>query len=125
MQSNNIYNNNSENQVTQKRSLEELNMWISHINYISEECDYIVKIASNKLKKKELRDNLLLVIKKKNSLKNAFLEYEKTSENIIECIDLDCDLFYYNEHIKTRGLYKEYVDNYRKLKKEVFLGLLA
>ncbi|MCH3881981.1 MULTISPECIES: hypothetical protein [Tenacibaculum] len=125
MQSNIIYNNDSENQATQKRSLEELNMWISHINYISEECDYIVKIASNKLKKKELRDNLLLVIKKKNSLKNTFLEYKKISENIIECIDLDCDLFYYKEHVKTRDLYKEYVDNYRSLKKEVFLGLLA
>ena len=120
-----INNNDSESLIIQKRSLIELNMWISNLNYISEECDYLVKISSNKLKDRDLRDALLLIIEKKASIQNILLTYRNSADNFNECIDLDCDLFYYNEHERVRNLYTEYINSYRKLKKDVFDGLLV
>lgn len=124
MQPNINYDNDSENQIIQKRSLIELNMWASNLNYISEECDYLVKISSNKLKNKDLKDALLLMIEKNANIQHTLLAYRNSADNFIECIDLDCDLFYYNEHEKVRNLYTEYINSYRKLKKDVFDGLL-
>lgn len=124
MKSNVTYDNDSENEIIQKRSLIELNMWTSNLNYISEECDYLVKISSNKLKDRGLSDALLLMIEKKASVQNILLTYKNSADNFNECIDLDCDLFYYNEHEKVRNLYTEFISSYRKLKKYVFDGLL-
>ncbi|MCI2229652.1 hypothetical protein MC378_10790 [Polaribacter sp. MSW13] len=124
MQSNNIYKNDSENQIIQKRSLEELNMWISQVNYILEESNTLAKIASDKLKNKDLRDQFLMIIEKNAGILSAFLTYKNTTDNFMECIDLDCDLFYYNEHEKIRNLYTEYLNNYRSVKKKFFKSLL-
>lgn len=125
MESKSKYKGHSENQMIQKTSLEELKMCIDHLNFISEECDFLIKIVTHKFKEKDLRDQLLQVHESNVSLLSESIKYRNTAYNFIECIDLDCDLFYHNEQEKIRSLYRNHLKNYRKIKRKVFLGLLV
>lgn len=124
MQANSIYNNDSENQILQKRILEEINMCIEDLNYITEECDYLVEISSNKVNDSDLKDQFLLFVDENINTHNTFLKYRNTVDNLLECIDLDCDLFYHNEHKKNRNLYKNHLNRYREIKRKIFIELL-
>lgn len=124
-QSNGISNNESESQVLQNRSLEEINMWLDHLNYITEECGYLVKILSNRKNGKDLKGQLLLFIETNTNTNNTFLTYKNTVGEFLECIDLDCDLFYHDKHKKNRDLYRNHLKGYREIKRKVFKGILV
>ncbi|AUC84696.1 hypothetical protein CW731_05050 [Polaribacter sp. ALD11] len=125
MQSGNISNNESESQVLQKRSLEEINLCIEHLNFITEECDYLVRISSNNLNDIDLKDRVLLFTDENTNMYTTFLKYRNTVGDFLECIDLDCDLFYHNEHKKNRDLYQNHLENYREIKRKIFRELLV
>ena len=124
MQPNTYADYDSETQIIQSRSFRELDVWISHVNYITDECDRLAKIASNLIKERNLRDDLLLMIDKNTILLGQLYNVRNETEKLNECDDVACDLYYLNEHERTRFLYLKHVKNYRKLKEEVLLKLL-
>ena len=124
MQSNMYYENASEIQIIQSRSFKELDIWISHVNYLTEECDRLAKIAAKLIQKSELGEELLLMIQKSTELLTELHNARNATENLSECDDVACDLFYLNEHESTRELYLKHIESYRKLKEEVLLQLL-
>ncbi|CAM1363044.1 conserved protein of unknown function [Tenacibaculum soleae] len=119
----NIYND-TENKVIQIRSFKELDMWISHINYITNECDILAKISSNLIKNRNLRDSLLLMILKNSEILTKLYKVRNETENLNECDDVACNSFYLDEHESTRLLYLKHIETYRVLKQEVLLCLL-
>lgn len=119
-----MFQNNSDNQIIQQKSLEELTMWISHLNYISEEMDNLIQISSNTLNEIELSEQLSVTVKNNTNVLNQVLSYKKATDNIVECIDLECDLFYHTEYQKIRELYKNHLETYRDLKRKLFSSLL-
>ncbi|MBE7628831.1 hypothetical protein [Tenacibaculum piscium] len=124
MESNTYTDYDAETQIIQSRSFRELDMWISHVNYIADEGDRLAKLASNILKNKSLRDELLSIIKNNSELLITLHHTRNETEKLNECDDVACDLFYLNEHEKARSLYAKHIKEYRKRKEEVFLLLL-
>ncbi|WP_347173735.1 hypothetical protein [Polaribacter uvawellassae] len=125
MQSNTYNDYDSEAQIIQSRSFRELDVWISHVNYVTEECDKLAKIASNLMKNRDLRDELLLMVEKNADCLTQLHSARNETEKLNECDDVACDLFYLNEHEVTRSLYLEHIKGYRKLKEEVLSNLLT
>lgn len=125
MQSNTYIDYDSETQIIQSRSFRELDVWISHVKYITDECDKLAKIASNLIRNRNLRDELLVMITKNQDVLNQLYSARNETEKLNECDDVACDLYYLNEHEVTRSLYLEHVKSYRKLKEEVLLNLLT
>ncbi|CAM1335192.1 hypothetical protein [Tenacibaculum aestuariivivum] len=124
MESNIYVDYDAETQIIQSRSFRELDMWISHVNYIADECDRLAKIASNLIKNKVLRDDLLLMMKKNSELLINLHKTRNDTEKLNECDDVACDLFYLNKHEKARSLFSKHINTYRTLKEEVFFNLL-
>ncbi|GGG87858.1 hypothetical protein GCM10011416_00080 [Polaribacter pacificus] len=118
------YEHDSEIVIIQKRSFKELDIWISDINFSIEECDYLAKIASNKLKDSALRDEFLDMIHQSMDLLSNLQSFRNATENLSECTDLECDLVFLNEHEEIRLLYLNHLKKYRSLKKKAFTVLL-
>lgn len=115
----------TETQIIQRRSFRELDMWISHVSYITNECDNLAKIASNLIKDKDLRDELLLMLLENSKVLTQLYNARNETEKLNECDDVACELFYLNEHESTRSLYLKHIKIYRKLKEEVLYYLLT
>jgi hypothetical protein len=94
-----------------------LNSWVLNLNKITEECN---DIETTKLKENNLSDKFFSIVENNKMLQNIFFEYRNLLGNYIECIDLDCDLFFYNEHKKNRNLYLEHFKHYKSLKNQIF-----
>jgi hypothetical protein len=118
------YSHETDDQVLHKKRTLEINIWISHLNYITNECDWLAKIASNKIQDKDLRDLLLDKSEKNSSLLNEFYSYRSTLSSFYECDDLDCDLYYINLHDTFCEKYLKHLEDYRLIKDELFLKIL-
>ncbi|QXP74577.1 hypothetical protein RRF68_04435 [Tenacibaculum sp. HL-MS23] len=116
---------NTETEVIQRRSFRELDMWISHVSYLANECDNLAKIASNLIKKRDLRDELLLMLLENSKILTQLYNARNETEKLNECDDVACELFYLNEHETTRSLYLKHIKNYRKVKQQVLYNLLT
>jgi len=125
MELNTFFNHDTDEQIVQKRSAEELNLWMSHINYILNESDRLAKIASNVIKNREFRDQFLELIIKNQSVLNELLSYKNTMVHYKECDDFECDLFYINKHEDFREKYIKAVGNYRSHKDEFYSKMLS
>ncbi|TYA56312.1 hypothetical protein [Formosa maritima] len=118
------YTHETDEQVLHKKRIVEINIWISHLNYIINECDWLAKIASNKIQDKDLRDSLLEKSENNSSLLNEFYSYRSTLNSFYECNDLDCDLYYIDLHSTYCKKYLKHLENYRAVKDQVFLKIL-
>lgn len=125
MKLNTFFNHDTDEQIIQKRTSEELNLWVSHINYIINESDKLSKIASNIYKNKQFRDRFLELIIKYQSVLNQLRSYKNTMVNYKECDDFECDLFYINKHEDFRKKYLETVSEYRENKNKLYLKILT
>ena len=118
-----IYDHDSDVDMTHKINTTELDNWISHIKYIQKELDNLTGIYKaisqtleedgvlNKLSKKEAENQILL---------NALNKYVLLRSNLIECDDMQCDMVYITEHESYRRSYLYHIDKYRRLKDEVY-----
>ena len=109
-------NEDSENEIIQKRTLKEVNRWMLNLNQIFLECN---DIEFENLKEKNLSEDFFNIVEHNKVLLHKLLEYRNVLDNYIECIDLECDLFFYKEYKKNRNLYIEHFDNFKKLKKNI------
>ncbi|HLV38425.1 hypothetical protein [Xanthomarina sp.] len=124
MELNTFFSHDTDEEIIQAKRLQDLNIWISHLSYITNECDWLTKIASNKIGDKVLRDQLL----EKNELNSALLSelynYKTSIDSFRECDDLECDLFYINQHGIICAKYVKHIEDYRIIKSEVYLKIL-
>ena len=125
MELNTFFNHDTDEQIVQKRSAEELNLWMSHINYILNESDRLSKIASNVMKNRDFRDQFLEIIIKNQSVLNALNGYKNTMPQYKECDNFECDLYYINKHEDFRKKYLETVANYRANKNRFYSEILS
>ena len=118
-----IYNHDSEVDMTHKNNTSELENWKSHIEYIQQELDHLLKIYGAINQKLE-NDNILNRLSEKQlenvALLNALNKYVLARSNIVECDDMQCDMVYITTHESYRKRYLKHIDNYRKLKMDVF-----
>ncbi|MFL0354547.1 hypothetical protein [Xanthomarina sp. GH4-25] len=118
------YSHETDDIVLHKKRTLEINIWISHLNYITNECNWLAKIASNKIHDKDLRDLLLEKSESNSALLNEFYSYRSTLESFYECDDLDCDLYYINLHDTFCKKYLKHLKDYRAIKDQVFFKIL-
>ncbi|WP_218598626.1 hypothetical protein [Polaribacter sp. NJDZ03] len=110
-----INNEQTENQIIQKRSLNEVNRWMLDLNEISQECN---DLERNSLDGDLLNKEVSTIIESNKRIYRTLLQYKNDLDNPTECIDLACDLFFYKEHKKNRNLFIEHLNDYKNLKKE-------
>ncbi|MDG5491189.1 hypothetical protein [Psychroserpens sp. SPM9] len=119
-----IYNHDSNVDVTHKINTMELDNWINHLRYIKKELINLVGVCSEDLKDKLDDDHVLERFQKKEieneTLLNALLKYANSRSNIAECEDTQCDMIYITEHESYRRSYLYHLDKYRRLKDEFF-----
>ncbi|MGJ8742922.1 hypothetical protein [Polaribacter sp.] len=108
-----VNNEQSESQIIQKRSLNEVKSWMLDLNEISRECN---DIEIENLKEKNLMSELSNILENNKLIQNILLEYKNVLNNPTECIDLECDLFFYKKHKKNRNLYLEHYNSYKNFK---------
>ncbi|MFD2540962.1 hypothetical protein ACFSSB_01410 [Lacinutrix gracilariae] len=124
MELNTFFNHDTDEQIVQKRTAEELRLWMSHINYIINESDRLAKIASNVIKNRAFRDQFLELIIKNKSVLNQLISYKSTMVQYKECDNFECDLYYINKHENFRVLYLKTVIDFRKQKDKFYSEIL-
>lgn len=111
-----VNNEQSESQIIQKRSLNEVKRWMLDLNEISRECN---DIEIENLKEKNLMSEFSTIMENNKIIQNILLEYKNVLNNPTECIDLECDLFFYKKHKKNRSLYIEHYNSYKNFKNNI------
>lgn len=119
MEVNDVGNSSIDNQIIQDKTLQELAKCIFQLNKISDEGLHLNKLISENGNNAVLELQISNLLMQNTNLENDFLKYRNTVDNLIECIDLECDLFYINEHKRLLNLYDMHLVAFSQLKKEV------
>lgn len=114
----------TDDEIVKRHMHRELHTWISHLDAMNNEADRLSKIASNKIRDKVLRDELLDNINDNINLLNEFYTYRNVLNNVRECDELECDQFYMHQHDQVYEKYVECVTQYRDIKDKVYQRLL-
>ncbi|AUC76969.1 hypothetical protein [Olleya sp. Bg11-27] len=119
-----IFDHDTNLDVTHKINTMELDNWINHLKYIKKELSNLINICKNELSDKLDDNSVSDKFEKKaienETLLNALNGYSKSRLNIIECEDTQCDMIYITEHESYRRSYLYHLDKYRRLKDEFF-----
>ena len=119
-----IYNHDTDVDVTHKINTIELHNWINHLKYIKKELNNLIGLCSSGLNKRLEEQGVLQKFQKKeienDTLLSALQKYMNTRNEIIECEDTQCDMAYITEHESYRRSYLYHLDKYRRLKDEFF-----
>ncbi|MCB0462665.1 MAG: hypothetical protein R2816_06740 [Flavobacteriaceae bacterium] len=119
-----IFNHDTDLDVTHKINTIELDNWINHLKYISKELVNLVNLCAEGFSTKLEDDNVLARLQKKieenEALLNALQKYAISRSDIVECEDTQCDMVYITEHETYRRSYLYHLDKYRRLKDEFF-----
>lgn len=124
MELNTFFNHDTDEEIIHVKRTQELDVWISHLNYVSDESDWLAKIASNKLQDRELRDTLLEKSEQNANFLNELYNYRTSIVKYNECDDLECDIYYINLHDTYCSKYVNHLGSYRNIKNEVYLKIL-
>ena len=124
MELNTFFSHDTDEEIIHAKRLQDLNIWISHLSYATNECDWLTKIASNKIGDKVLRDKLLEKNEVNSALLNELYSYKSSIGRFHECDDLECDLFYINQHDEFYAKYVKHIEEYRAIKSQVYLKIL-
>lgn len=119
-----IYNHDSDVDVTHKINSIELDNWINHLKYVRKELNNLIGLCGEELTHKLEDESVLQKFKKKDAeneaLINALHKYMSSRRDILECEDTQCDMVYISEHESYRRSYLYHLDKYRRIKDEFF-----
>jgi hypothetical protein len=119
-----IYNHDSPEAITYKNNYEELENWIDHLNYIKKEIGILVNLGIGALTNKSEYSHVLLKFMQEKEDNEARLKdlqkYKDDLPRVAECEDVECDMFFVNEHEKFRKTYMKHLESYRVVKEEYF-----
>lgn len=119
-----IYDHDSPESINYKNSSIELEDWIEHINYIEKEISSLLKlIKTDHLQSEDFQTKLTsLELNRESNINilDELMKYRNTLPNAAECEDVECDMFYVNEYMRYRKLYRDHLESYRRIKEEFF-----
>jgi len=119
-----IYNHDSQESIVFKNNCNELNNWITHLGYIFKEIENLLNLSkvelSNALEHQPVVTKLSIKREENNIILKNFRKYKESLPKAMECEDMDCDMYYVNEHEKFRNIYMVHLENYRRVKEEYF-----
>lgn len=119
-----IYNHDTDVDVTHKINTIELDNWINHLKYIKKELNNLIGLCNADLDQRLEDESVVQKFQKKETENDTLLialqKYMSTRSEIIECEDTQCDMAYINEHESYRRSYLYHLDKYRRLKDEFF-----
>lgn len=119
-----IFNHDSDLDVTHKINSMELDNWINHLKYVSKELLNLVNLCeeglSIKLDDDDVLERFLKKKKENETLLNALQKYSISRSGIAECEDTQCDIVFITEHETYRRSYLYHLDKYRRLKDDFF-----
>ncbi|GGG50504.1 hypothetical protein [Bizionia arctica] len=124
MNSKTFFSHDTDEEIIQTKRLQNLETWIGHLSYVTNECDWLAKIAFNKINDKVLRDELLEKLDSNSALLSEFYNYKSSIQSFHECDDLECDMFYINQHDDFYAKYLKHIHEYRLVKNKVYLKIL-
>ena len=120
----NIYNHDTPEAITYKTNALEVKNWIEHLEYIEKEIDNLLNLSRRNFSSAFDGHSVLmkLSMKKKDNKVNlkAFRKYSESIDKAVECEDVECDMFYVNQHEKCRKVYVYHLEKYRRAKEEYF-----
>ncbi|HLS11328.1 MAG TPA: hypothetical protein VK050_04155 [Flavobacteriaceae bacterium] len=119
-----FFNHESEGEITNIKDTNELKNWISHLEYIKTELQYLVALIKKQSNNGELIKILEQQQQENNNELSSLYNYAPSISESQECDDVDCDIFFLNKHEEFRNKYLEYLGNYRKIKNKIFEALL-
>lgn len=123
-----IYEHDTPEAISFKNNCVELESWISHLRYIEKEISNLMNLGNTEFSTAMKYQSILVKLSQKldeNRTKlNALLRYKDSLPQVAECEDVDCDMFYVNEHEKFRKVYMYHLEKYRRVKEEYFNILL-
>lgn len=123
-----IYDHDSPEAINFKNSSIELEDWIELLNYSEKEISNLLSLVKSTPKENEeltLRIKNLEHIREVNMNNLAkLMKYRSSLPKAAECEDVECDMFYVNEHISYRKMYRDHIENYRKIKEEFFEAMI-
>ncbi|EGV42347.1 hypothetical protein BZARG_2593 [Bizionia argentinensis JUB59] len=124
MESKPFFNHNTDEEIILAKRTQELDVWISHLTYVTDESDWLAQIASKKLNDETLKDELLEKSEQNTIIINELYTYRGSIENYNECDNLECDIYYVNLHDTFCSKYVKHLEAYRNLKNELYKKLL-
>ncbi|HLV13666.1 MAG TPA: hypothetical protein VKY41_00675 [Xanthomarina sp.] len=124
MELNKFFSHDTDEEIIHAKRLQELNIWISHLNYITKECDWLGQITTNKIGDKVLSEKLSEINTLNTAMLNELINYKSSIDSFHECDDLECDLFYINQHDVFCTKYVKLIEDYREVKTQVFLKIV-
>lgn len=119
-----LFNNESEGEITNIKDTHELKSWIGHLEYINIELEHLIALIKKQTNNARLLADLEQQQKDNVNELSAFYNYAPSISESQECDDVDCDIFFLNKHEEFRTKYLDYIKNYRKIKTQTFEALL-
>ncbi len=119
-----IFEHDSDVDVTHKINTIELDNWINHLQYVKKELKNLIGLCGKELNQRVEVKTMLQQFQKKDvendTMLSALQKYMNSRAHIIECEDTQCDMAYITEHESYRRSYLYHLDKYRRLKDEFF-----
>ncbi|SRR5690554_2142857 len=119
-----IYDHDSSEAINYKNSAIELEEWLAQLTYVQREISNLLSLAnSGSANDPEFKKHHEILEKKKETNNNnvqSLMEYRNTLPKAAECEDVECDMFYINEHMKYRKMYRDHMIDYRNVKEDFF-----
>lgn len=114
-----FYDHQSDEEITIKRQTVELANWIEHFEFIAVEIHYLDSLKNVLKTNNELILELLSKKEENEYLLSLFYDFRNKSEDVIECLDIACDMYFTNQHEIYRNQYLAFIRSYRILKIEI------
>lgn len=96
------------NRQTQATYLKAVSQWLEKINEISN--SNLLNSATNE----DLKAELNAFFQQNSKLSNDLTNYKSSLNNLIECDDLECDLFFDDKQHSFKDQVKEHIKQYKK-----------
>ncbi|MCK0132330.1 hypothetical protein MWU59_12535 [Flavobacteriaceae bacterium F08102] len=119
-----FYAHEDDRHIMLKKDCVEIQHWVETLTYYALEMDAFMAIIDESKEPSPHREELKwLKEQNKVNLKNLS-RYELVQLKAWECYDVDCELFYLNNHEEFRQIVMDHISAYRTLKKELFKEIL-
>ena len=122
-----IYSHDTDEQITHKNNITELNTWTNHLQYIDKEILNFNNLSLINQERYRALGMIERLEKKRQQNLIQLQNLEKYAEQLrltVECEDVACDMFFISSHENYRKEYMHHLKAYRELKEDFFDKLM-
>ncbi|RAV28579.1 hypothetical protein [Sinomicrobium soli] len=106
-------------QIMIKKDRIQAKHWVEHLGFIDREIAYLIKLSSG------FREQLEMIRKQNELLISALSAYDTRIADMAECDDMECEVYYLEQHEDFRNGFINHRKQYEVLKEALFSELLA